>query len=100
MSPAKPGSMRWNLRTWYLRTKRRSRRFLRRLNPRRLNYSRLYNIEVDGIDTSDYPDFCDAFISSANYKGWFGMRECTEAELERLNDDGDFVYEQVQERLF
>jgi hypothetical protein len=61
-----------------------------------LNYSKIEDIELDGIDTRDYPDFCDAYIASATYKG----REMTEQELERLNDDRGFVYECVLERLF
>lgn len=61
-----------------------------------LDYTRITDVEVDGIDTRDYPDFSDAFIASAVYKG----REMTEAELERLNEDRDFVYEKVQARLY
>ncbi len=61
-----------------------------------LDYSKIDDVEVDGIDTRDYPDFCDAYISSASYKG----RDMTESELERLNEDGDYVYEKVQDRLY
>ncbi len=25
----------------------------------------LYNVEIEGIDHSDYPDYCDAYISYA-----------------------------------
>ena len=33
-----------------------------------LDYSKVHDIEVDGIDTRDYPDFCDAYIASlGNY---------------------------------
>jgi hypothetical protein len=42
------------------------------------------NIEIDGVDTRDYPDFCDAFISSANLIST--GRELTEEELEFLTD--------------
>ena len=63
---------------------------------RSFDYSKIDDIEVDGIDTRDYPDFCDAYISSATYKG----KEMTESQLERLNEDRQFVYEQVQERLY
>jgi len=56
-----------------------------------LDYSQIEDVEVDGIDTRDYPDFCDAFISSATYMG----REMTDEELEVLNQDGDFIYEKV-----
>lgn len=58
------------------------------------------DVELDGIDTGDAPDFCDAFIIGASIKGLFGWRECTETELDRLNSDGDFVYEQVQNYLY
>lgn len=61
-----------------------------------LDYSLISEVQVEGIDTKDYPDFCDAFIASATYDG----REMTEAELEVLNNDGDFVYSQVEKRLY
>ncbi len=59
-----------------------------------LDYSKISDVEVDGIDTNDYPDFCDAFISNASYDG----RDITEEELEALNDDSEFVYECAYER--
>ena len=62
----------------------------------KLDYSKISNVEVEGIDYADYPDFCDAFIASANYDG----REMTEEELETLNDDRDFVYQSVESHLF
>ena len=34
-----------------------------------LDYAKISYVEVDGIDTADYPDFCDAFISYAEYDG-------------------------------
>ena len=61
-----------------------------------LDYKLITDIEVDGIDTRDYPDFCDAYISNANY----GDREMTDEELEQLNDDSDFVYDQVMKWIF
>ena len=42
----------------------------------------LDDIEIDDIDMNDYPDFCDAYISSASYKGV----ELTESQLDELND--------------
>ena len=62
----------------------------------RIDTSQVEDIEIDGIDTRDYPDFCDAFILEATYKG----REMTDEELEALNEDSDFVYEQVMEHLY
>lgn len=61
-----------------------------------LDYSKISDVEVEGIDMGDYPDFCDSFISYAEYDG----REMTDEELDTLNDDSDFVYEAVQNHLY
>ncbi len=61
-----------------------------------MDYKKIDNIEVDGIDTKDYPDFCDAFIASADYDG----KSMTDGQLDELNEDRDFVYECVQNHLF
>jgi hypothetical protein len=34
-----------------------------------MDYNKIDNIEIDGIDTADYPDFADAYILSADYNG-------------------------------
>jgi hypothetical protein len=61
-----------------------------------LDYSLIDNVQIDGVDTTDYPDFCDAYIVSADYNG----REMTDDEIELLNDDSDFVLEKVYEYIF
>jgi hypothetical protein len=61
-----------------------------------LDYSLIDNIELDGIDTSDYPDFSDAFILSADYNG----EPMDEQEIEQLNEDSDFVHEEVINQIF
>lgn len=61
-----------------------------------LNYREISEVEVSGIDTSDYPDFCDAYIIRAVYKG----RKMSEKELDKLNSDPDFIYEAVLEHLY
>ena len=58
--------------------------------------AKIESIEVEGIDTRDYPDFSDAYISYAEIDG----REATEEELEELSDDRDFVYEMTFNQLF
>lgn len=60
-----------------------------------LDKSKIQNIEFDGIDHSDYPDYCDAYICTAEYEG----RPLTDEELEEVNDDRDFVYEVLMEHL-
>ena len=54
------------------------------------------SIVVDGIDTRDYPDFCDAYIDSAYVNG----RKATEWELDQLSDDGDLVYNEVEKTIY
>ena len=61
-----------------------------------LNGRNVVDIEVDGVDTSDYPDFCDAFIESAEIDGV----ELTDAEIEELNCNSEFVYNCVLKELF
>ena len=61
-----------------------------------LNYDLIDNIEVDGIDTNDYPDFCDAFIVSANYDG----QPMSEAQIDELNEDSSFLHDCVYNQLF
>jgi hypothetical protein len=61
-----------------------------------LNYSLIDNVDIDGIDFADYPDFCDAYIVSADYDG----REMTDDEIELLNSDGEFVLEKVFEKIY
>ena len=62
----------------------------------KIDTSQVKDIEIDGINPRDYPDFCDAFILEATYKG----REMTDEELEALNEDSDFVYDKVMEHLY
>ena len=61
----------------------------------KMDYKKIDNIEIDGIDTKDYPDFCDAYIVSADYDGV----AMTEEQLDEINDDGDFQYECIMNDL-
>ena len=54
------------------------------------------NLEFDGIDTKDYPDFVDAYISGADYEG----KPMTDEQLETLNENGEFVYDELLNYLF
>jgi len=61
-----------------------------------LDYSKISDIEIENIDYSDYPDFCDAYISDATYDG----EPISNELLEQLNYDTGFVYDQVIKRIF
>ena len=58
--------------------------------------SKFSNIKFGRIDKKDSPKFTDAFIISAEYEGV----EMTESELEKLNNDSDFVYSLLIEYLY
>jgi hypothetical protein len=50
-----------------------------------LNGQQVVDVEVDGVDGNDYPDFCDAHFSYAVYEG-SGI-ELTDDELIQLADE-------------
>jgi len=55
------------------------------------------DMQFSDVDNSDYPDYSDAFVESATYKG----REMTEEELNEINDDyRDFVYQKLMDWIF
>jgi len=56
-----------------------------------MDYKLIDNIVMEDVNLSDYPDFSDAHIVSADYNG----KEMTEEQLDNLNEDGDFVNEQA-----
>lgn len=63
----------------------------------KIDFTKVTNVSIDGIDTRDYPDFCDAFIESADYKG----EPMSEEMIDYINDvHRDFVHECVHEQLF
>lgn len=61
-----------------------------------MNYKKLRNITVEGLYWSDYPDFADAFISSAEYNG----KELTENQLDEVNENSCFVQDCAINQLF
>ena len=61
-----------------------------------MDYLKITNVEVEGIDLNDYPDFSDAFIASAEYDGV----DMTEEQLDEINDCYDFVHECVMHQIF
>jgi hypothetical protein len=56
------------------------------------------NYQLENVDTKDYPDFVDAFIS---YAEWTDTgRPLTEEELDILNSDHkDFIHQLVMDEV-
>ena len=62
-----------------------------------INMVDLGSLVVDGIDTRDYPDFCDAYFSKGYY---LDGTELPDDLLEELSEDGDLVQQAIHELLF
>ena len=63
-----------------------------------LNQIDLKSIHVEGVNPSDYPDFVDAYVESANWKDGTPL---TEEQCNQLTDEaGDLVNEIANESCF
>ena len=62
-----------------------------------LNGKNVVKLQVDGVDSRDYPDFSDAYFSGGCYEDGTPL---TDDELERLADlAGDVLWEMAFDRL-
>ncbi len=59
-------------------------------------YTKITDVHVDGIDHSDAPEYCDAYIESANYKG----KPMNDKQLDRLNQNPYFVAEALERQVY
>ncbi len=60
-----------------------------------IDYEKIDDVVIEGVDHGDSPDFCDAYVSKAGYDDpKHGYRQLTDDELESL--DPDWVYGQVE----
>jgi hypothetical protein len=59
-----------------------------------LNGKKIGDVEIDGVDTKDYPDFCDAHFASATFEDG---TELTDGELDELQN---LYPEVVNEKAF
>jgi len=66
-----------------------------------IDITKVHDCKVNKIDFGDAPDFSDAYISEA----WItmetgGVRELTEDELAWLNEEREFVYDEVMKVIY
>ena len=62
----------------------------------KIDFNKVEILEVDGVNHNDYPKYCDAFISEANYNG----KPMSDEMIDEINDNyPDFVYIQVMEQI-
>ena len=53
-----------------------------------LDYKLISNVSLEDIDYNDAPDFCDAFVESADYNG----EPMTIEMLNFINEDADLIH--------
>ena len=64
----------------------------------KLNNLEVVNVEIENIDMKDYPDFVDAYISSAQFK--CNGKELNDEQLVKLQEDNpDAYYEAVNDEM-
>ena len=61
----------------------------------KFDFNKITNVVLDGIHHWDYPDYCDAFIDSADYDGV----EMTDEQLDELNEDYELIHELVWDNI-
>jgi hypothetical protein len=59
---------------------------------------KIVDVELDGIDHRDAPDYCDTYITRAVWEDT--GEDLTDSELDDLNGDRDFVYEKLMQKLY
>lgn len=61
-----------------------------------LNLGKVDNLEFEGIDHGDQPDYSDAYLSAGDYVD----RSLADKEIDWINDEHrDWVYEKLIESL-
>jgi len=61
-----------------------------------MDLTKINNIQIEDINWNDAPEFCDAFIASADYKGV----PMTEKQLDEINENTDFVHDSVNNFIY
>ena len=57
-----------------------------------IDFSKITNVEIEDIHSFDYPDFCDAFIASADYDN----KPMSDDMIDYINDnDNGFINEYI-----
>tara|TARA_R110000824_G_scaffold238074_2_gene426820 strand:+ start:784 stop:969 length:186 start_codon:yes stop_codon:yes gene_type:complete len=61
-----------------------------------MDYSKIKIISLEGLDHSDFPRYCDAFIAEATYDG----KPMTDEELEEVNSNFEFLQSVIHGHLY
>ena len=62
-----------------------------------MNVQHITDVEIDGIDYNDYPDFCDAFLAAATYNN----KPLTQDEMDTIQQENpDWFYSKIEEVIY
>ena len=64
-----------------------------------INFNEVTNIELGGVDINDYPDFCDAYVESAEKLDGTPLTDVELEAFEELDEARMFVNENAFETL-
>ena len=64
-----------------------------------IKFNEVMNIELDGVDMTDYPDFCDAFVINADKLDGTPLSEEELEDLNELDETTAYVCENAYESI-
>jgi hypothetical protein len=71
---------------------------MQRLKYAPIDIDKIGEVQIDGIDKRDYPDFADAYFG---YVEWKDGTPLTDDELERLTTEHyEFLHEKIMDTLY
>jgi hypothetical protein len=65
-----------------------------------LDLSKVCDLKIEDIDHRDSPDYCNAYISEAWLDDEGKLRELTQEELNWLNDQDEYRYQQIMKWIY
>lgn len=61
----------------------------------KFDYEKISNVEVNGVDRKDHPNYCDAHILSADYDD----TPMSDEMIDKLNENSSYVHDCVLEKV-
>ena len=65
-----------------------------------IKFNEVTNIELGGVDMNDYPDFCDAYVESAEKLDGTPLTEVELEAFSELDETASYINENAYESLF
>ena len=66
----------------------------------KIKFNEVTNIELGGVDMADYPDFCDAYVESAEKLDGTPLTDVELEEFSELEETMSYINENAYESLF